>query len=174
MAELIHIRRLGVNDAAEYRRVRLLALREYPTAFASSFEEESNRTLEEFAERLNPNAENCVYAATEVIGGVETVVCTVGVIRSERIKLRHTVDIVGVWTAPSHQGKGLARQVLAQALVYARTLPQARRAVLGVNTKNVAAIKVYESVGFKTFATDPCFLVVNGEDQAEYQMQLWL
>lgn len=48
----LKIRFLNPQDVLAYRELRLQALQESPTAFASSFEQESCFTLTDFAKRL--------------------------------------------------------------------------------------------------------------------------
>jgi hypothetical protein len=47
------IRFLTSKDVVAYRELRLQALRESPTAFASSFEQEACLSVDDFAKRLS-------------------------------------------------------------------------------------------------------------------------
>ena len=52
------IRELAVGDACEYRALRLRALKEHPTAFSASYEQQRDRPVEGFAERLRGSFES--------------------------------------------------------------------------------------------------------------------
>ncbi len=56
------IRQLHGDDAAAYRALRLRGLRDDPTAFARSYEDEREVSVEEFARRLD-GRDTCVFGA---------------------------------------------------------------------------------------------------------------
>lgn len=61
----MEIRFLNIQDVVVYRELRLQALRDSPTAFGSSYEEESCFSLTDFAARLRPhdNSANGIFGA---------------------------------------------------------------------------------------------------------------
>ncbi len=61
----MEICRLTLADVIAYRELRLHALKESPTAFASSYEQEARFSLSDFAARLHPKADN---ATSHVFG----------------------------------------------------------------------------------------------------------
>ncbi len=162
------IRRAGPADAAAYQRARLRALADHPTSFASSVPQEESRPLSEIQAQLDPASENAVFAAFDA----DDVVATAGIARESWPKLRHRCEVWGVWVAPSHRGKGLARQLMQACIDHAWTLDGVLCVVLGVNVANTSAIALYHSMGFETCGTDPCFMVVDGVVQGEHQMIL--
>ena len=99
------IRELQVSDVSEYRTLRLRALKEHPTAFSSSFEQQRDRPLETFGERLRSSLD----APDAFILGCfadESLVGTVGLYREDGPKRRHGAGIWGIHVAAEHQGKG--------------------------------------------------------------------
>lgn len=62
------------------------------------------------------------------------------------------VYVVGV--APEAQGTGLGRALTAIGLRYLAANPALSTAMLYVDADNAAALRVYESLGFRTFETD--------------------
>ncbi|MEO6016909.1 MAG: GNAT family N-acetyltransferase, partial [Polaromonas sp.] len=59
----MQIRQLEVSDAPVYREFRLRGLHEYPDAFTSSFEEESQRPLSDTEARLSPDSDIHIWGA---------------------------------------------------------------------------------------------------------------
>jgi predicted GNAT family acetyltransferase len=57
------------------------------------------------------------------------------------------VQLMGVWTHPSHRGRGYARRGLRE--ICGHILRQRKQATLFVNDFNDAAIRLYEELGFR-------------------------
>ena len=69
---------------------------------------------------------------------------------------------------------GLARELMERAIGFARTLPEVRYVHLTVTERAVAAGKLYEKLGFATWATESAALNVDGIDVSERHMMLKL
>lgn len=161
---MINIRRLCSDDAQKFKALRLEGLKAHPEAFGASFEEEVSQSLEQTIVRLN---------GTTVLGGFDAegaLKGIVGLYQGTAPKLKHTVTIWGMYVSPDSRGMGLAKDLLKMAVAEARTDCQSIR--LSVATSNDAAIRLYEHVGFKTWATDAKALYVNGVFVDEYLMRL--
>ena len=91
----MELRVLQPDDAAAFRALRLAALRECPTAFSSSYEEECDIPLGQAAERLAPNENRAVFGAFDE----ERLVGTLGIYRESQRKLAHKAVIWGVRSA---------------------------------------------------------------------------
>lgn len=154
------IRPLDTADAAAYQRLRLLALRESPTAFSASYEDEVGRPLDDVAARIAPAKDGSicmlgVFVRDELAGFV-------AIVRPQRAKLRHAVELAGMYVAPAHRRRGLGRALLDAAIAHARSFDGVRQVKLGVNTANAAAVALYRSVGFERYGTEPDALCVDG------------
>ena len=68
------------------------------------------------------------------------------------------------------RGKGVAGELLGQALVYAKLTLDLRQVNLGVNLNNLAAIALYRRHGFKTFGTERGFMLLEGQPHDELHM----
>ena len=163
---MMEIRVLGAADAAAFQALRLSGLQECPTAFASSFEEESRRELPAVAERLAPQGDRAVFGA--FAGG--ELAGVVGLMREGHRKLAHKAFIWGMYVAPAARKQGVGRELVATALSFAATELRVRQVTLGVNAANPAAIVLYERMGFKAYGREPCFMLVDGVPQDELQM----
>ena len=132
------IRELGEGDAAAYRTLRLRALREHPTAFVSSYEEQKDWPLERFAQRLRGS-----FDSSEAFNlgcfVEEGLVGTVGFFREDGPKRMHIGKIVGMHVATEQQGKGFGRALLGAALERARQMPGLTVIHLAVESTNEPA-----------------------------------
>lgn len=157
---------LGQGDASAFQALRLRGLRECPTAFASSFEEESETPLDVIAERLAASAGRAMFGAfnAESLAGV------VGIQREEMRKLRHKAFLWGMYVAPELRHKGAGRLLVAEALRYAFAMDGVRQVNLGVNAQNAPTIALYEGAGFRRFGLERGFLLVDGTLQDELHM----
>ena len=160
------LRILEAGDAATFKTLRLEALRECPTAFSSSYEEECDIPLEQAAKRMTPNRDRAIFG---VFDGA-SLVGTLGLYRENRVKLAHKAVIWGVYVAPAFRGRGIARLLLDRALAHAASMSGVLQVTLGVNTANAAAIALYTSAGFEPFGLERGFMRVDGALQDELHM----
>ena len=124
------VRVLDAEDAPAFQALRLDALRECPTAFSSSYEEERDLPLSLVAERLTPTPERAVFGAFE--GGA--LVGTTGLQRERARKLAHKAFVWGVYVAPPFRKRGAGRLLLREALAHAALMPGLRQVSLGANS----------------------------------------
>jgi ribosomal protein S18 acetylase RimI-like enzyme len=151
------IRRLLPADADAYLALRLAALRECPSAFSSSYEEECDTPLAEIEARFAPGGRNLFGAFDgEVLVGMA------GAGREASLKTRHKGYIRSVYVAPSHRGTGLGKRLFEHALAFACAMEGVRQVQLIVTAGNGAAVALYESLGFTVYGREPRALLVDG------------
>jgi ribosomal protein S18 acetylase RimI-like enzyme len=160
------VRKLTGADAAAFQSLRLLGLREFPSAFASSYEEECDLALPSIAERLEPRNDRAVFGAflDQLLAGI------VGLRRETPRKLAHKAYIWGMYVAPGGRRRGIGRELIAHALASASSELRVRQVNLGVNARNEAALAMYREMGFTEFGREPCFMLVDGVAHDEIQM----
>lgn len=152
------IRRLAPSDAAAWQALRLIALRECPSAFSSSYDAERQTPLTEIEAHLAPDSGRNrlgVFDGPELVG-------MAGVGRDTAPKVRHKAFIAGMYIAKDHRGKGLGRQLLGHALSFAQSLQGVRQLTLAVTTGNAEAVSLSASMGFKVYGQEPRALLVDG------------
>ena len=151
----LHIRRLLPADAGAFQALRLAGLRQSPSAFGSSYEEECDTALETIQNRLR---ERTLYGAFDgdVLAGI------VGVGRDGAVKLRHKATIRAMFVAGAWRGKGVGKQLLQHALGVAAAMEGVRQVTLDVTAGNDPAIRLYQSVGFRIYGTEPGALFADG------------
>jgi ribosomal protein S18 acetylase RimI-like enzyme len=142
------IRRLAPKDVSAYRRVRLEALKGEPENYGSTFEEESIKP------KLISEDPIVQQSPIHVVFGAFHENDLVGIMayfREERHKLRHRGKVTQVYVSPDYRGQGIAKRLLKDLVDYAFAQPEIEVLTLEVVDSNKAAVRVYESVGFKCF-----------------------
>jgi ribosomal protein S18 acetylase RimI-like enzyme len=164
------IRRLAPEDAVVYQVLRLRGLLESPSAFGSSHAEESTFTNDFVRSRLDVKVDSGVFGAFVDV----RLVGLVALGRERMLKLAHKANLWGMYVAPESRGHGHARTLLAAALELANAVPEILQVNLCVNANNTSAIRLYESVGFRTYGREADGLCIDGVLHDELHMQLKL
>jgi ribosomal protein S18 acetylase RimI-like enzyme len=164
------VRKLTPADAETFQSLRLLGLRECPTAFASSYEEECDLELSVLADRLASRSDRAVFGAFQA----HALVGLVGIKREDPRKLAHKAHLWGMYVAPASRKLGVGRQLVAEALSFALAELHVGQVTLGVNAENGAAIALYSRMGFESFGREPRFMLVDGIAYDEIQMVAWV
>ena len=164
----MNIRRLSPSDAPAFRDLRLAALLDTPEAFVASHVEEQDQPMAFFEDRLIQRPGHAVFGAFAegALAG------TAGLARAATIQLAHKCNLWGLYVAPSARGQGVARALLEAALVHARETPGVAKVTLSVDSANVAAIALYESLGFVVFAREADAVRLHGQSRDDLQMHL--
>lgn len=164
----MNIRRLSPSDAPAFRALRLAALLDTPEAFATSHVEEKDLPLAAFEARLDDQAERAVFGAFDG----DTLVGVIGLAREGLLQEAHKAQLWGMYVAAAARGQGLARALMQAALVQARATPGIAKVTLSVDAANVAAIALYESLGFVVFAREADATRLAGQSRDELRMHL--
>ena len=162
----VTIRALTPADALAFHTLRLQGLRECPTAFSSSVEEEEGLTVEEVAGRLDAREDAVIlgaFRAAELAG-------VVGLQRERQRKMAHKAYLWGMYVAPTARKVGVGRMLVEAALSHAQARLHVSQVNLGVNAANKAAVALYERCGFQPFGFERGFMLVEGELQDEVLM----
>ena len=164
----MQIRRLGPDDALNYRALRIRALWEFPEAFTSSFEEDEKQPIETWEVRLG--GENILFwGAFEG----DTLCGMVGLERETRAKNRHKGSVIGMYVSQEYFGTGMGKALIDALLDGARELAL-ELLVLTVTEGNTVATNFYEAAGFRSFGIEPRAIKVDGRPYAKNHMYLEL
>jgi ribosomal protein S18 acetylase RimI-like enzyme len=142
----VRIHTVQLRDWPDYRDIRLAALKDAPSAFASTWRQEAALTESQWMERAQRSEEG--DTATIVIA-VDDAGRRVGLAGGYRPGDRGAdAELISMWVAPDCRGRtigsGLVRAVLAWADSH-----QAVSVGLWVNETNQPAISLYEKEGFR-------------------------
>ncbi|MBE9006814.1 GNAT family N-acetyltransferase [Fortiea sp. LEGE XX443] len=168
----MEIRFLNSQDAVVYRELRLQALRESPTAFGSSYEQESLLSLTDFAARLrlHNDSANGIFGA---FGNRNRLIGMLGFSRESRLKRAHIASLWSMYVLPEFRRRGVGATLLDEALSHAQRLDGLRQIILTVTTNNLAAYSLYKSRGFERFGLERDALFIDGTYFDEEHLALY-
>lgn len=169
LSESLDIRPLTVKDVAAFKRLRLSAIADAPTAVWPTADEEAKRTREEVVARIEQTPAQVVLAA---FSGAE-LVGIAGLRREPLIQVAHKATLWGVFVQPQFRKAGVARELLARIKACAQEMG-AMQIHLCVNAENIRAKNLYRSIGFETFGLEPRAMRVGGRFYDEEHMWLLL
>ena len=157
------VRLLDETDWVAFKALRLEALMTHPEAFGSSFEEESNRSDDEWkAGFKTANLFGCFLE--------NNLVACAGFFVFSALKMRHRGVLFKMYSQPAYRNKGIADALVKQVIAHARQ--QVSQLHLTVVTTNQTAIKLYEKNGFRIYGTEPNSLNVDDHFYDEHMMVL--
>ena len=168
----MELRLLTVDDAEAFWHLRLEMLRNDPESFADSDEEHLKTTIETARERLSKNDPKSNF----VVGMFEhgQMIGTAGFFRRPNYKERHKGHIWGVYVKGDYRGKGLGKALMAELLLRVRSQTGLEQVNLGVSTDQLAAKKLYESLGFEVYGHERQSLKIGEEYVDKDLMVLWI
>ena len=153
--KLFNMRRLEAHDAAVYRDLRLEGLKSHPEAFGSSWEDESGKPADWWAERLQANTIFGGWIDHSPLLGVA------GFHRHVATKHRHKAVLWGMYVRPAARGTGLAAALVQRVIEHAR--PLIEDISLTVVASNTAAHRLYSAAGFEPYGIERRALKIGDE-----------
>lgn len=159
----LRLEEVSVANAMVFKLVRLRALREDPSAFGSTYAEESRLTD---AEWIDLAARRTAKGSMVWLAFVDEVPCgIVGVFLDAPARAR----LVSMWVAKDARGQGIGKALVDAAIAWARE-SRAQTVVLTVTSNNDTATRFYEGLGFaRNGRTEP---YPNDPALFEHEMEL--
>jgi RimJ/RimL family protein N-acetyltransferase len=139
----LEVRRVHPDDVETYRDIRLRALQDAPSAFASTYAAEAAEPLAKWVDQVAQSATGTERATFLALDGGRCV-GLVGCGRDDRDADR---QLVSMWVAATHRGTGVATALVSAILSWAGQAGAARIG-LWVTSDNVRARRFYERMGF--------------------------
>ncbi|MBB6674683.1 GNAT family N-acetyltransferase [Cohnella nanjingensis] len=165
----MEIRELESHHAARYRKIRLEALQYHTEAFSSSYEEEVGLSSEDFEKRLEAK-ESFTFGAFDQ----EQLIGIVSLVLESRAKLKHRANIVAMYVRPESRGFGIGKRLMQHAIAKAKAVKGVEQVYLSVTSSNVTAKRMYDSLGFRRYGTNPSALKIDGTYYDDVLMVLFL
>ena len=164
-------RKLEVADAETCVALRKEMLTNAPGSFGSSPEEDRGSDLALVRERLTGSADQAVFGAFDKTAGL---VGSVGVHCATRLKERHKASVWGMYVAPAFRRQGAGQALMQSVIAFAQSAPRIEQIQLSVSASAPGAHRLYESLGFVVWGTEPDALRVTGQSFDEHHMMLVL
>ncbi len=159
----IDLRRVGPDDAAIYRDIRLEALADSPEAFSSTLETEQDRPLDEFGARLADAFVIGAFSGSRLVG-------VAGFYVQAGPKHAHKGMLWGMYVRPDYRGTGVGRMLVEAIIDHARRRVELLQ--LFVISDNLPARRLYESLGFVEYGVEWHATKYRGRYHDDVQMAL--
>jgi len=163
----IYLKDLNIEDASIYWGLRLEALRTYPEAFGSSFEDAVQTPINEIKDRIRKDNNNCILGAftpdTQLVGMARFT-------REQGLKLNHKGMVTGVYVSSQYRGRGIAKDLIKEILSRGKDIEGLKQINLSVVSTNSVAVKLYKGLGFETYGIEKNALIYNGQGYDEKLM----
>ncbi|MBO1580521.1 GNAT family N-acetyltransferase [Bacillus sp. XF8] len=165
------IRILYDLDAVQYWNLRLQALLINPEAFVTTYEEaiQQENPVEQVSQNLNSKTSYTFGAFNEE----NQLLGVVTLLTEQKTAYKHKGHLVAMYVDHQSRGKGLAKGLIRALIEKAREL-KIEQISLGVVSDNVAAKKLYQSMGFTTYGIEKKALKMNGVYRDDEHMVLFL
>ena len=165
----MNIRRLKAStDVAGFREIRIESTREAPESFRATEEEMRSEPVESFRNQLSGHDGEPLFIGafvdSELVG-------VAALFFEESQKLSHKATVGSVFVTPASRTRGIGRALMSELLRIAREDKKLAQLNLRVNVANETAVKLYESLGFSIFGTEPDAAYVDGKGHDEHHMQ---
>lgn len=148
----MHIAPLTAADAPRYRELMLEAYVEAADAFTSTADERRAQPTSWWIDRIAAPS-----GLAQSFGAFEQgqLIGTVALEYSAKPKTSHGALVIGMYVRLAGRRRGAGRGLMQAVVAEARSRPELRLLRLTVTEGNAAAIRLYESLGFSAWGTEP-------------------
>ena len=165
----ITIKKASFKDWKKYKEIRLDALQKDPESFGRAYEEEKDRSESKWKEKLNDKNRVTLL----VLNGDEAI-GLLGIIFESSAKIAHIADIISVYLKKEYRGRGIASQLMNEAIKVIKARKRTKKIKLNVTTNQLSAVNLYKKFGFRIVGELKEEMKVNGKYYNSYVMELLL
>jgi ribosomal protein S18 acetylase RimI-like enzyme len=142
----VRIHTVQLRDWQDYRDIRLAALKDTPSAFASTWQQEAALTDSQWLERAQRSEDGDTQT---IVIAVDDDGRSVGLAGGYRPgDLGADAELISMWVAPDCRGRKISPELVRAVLAWAES-HRAGSVGLWVNAANRPAISLYEKEGFR-------------------------
>jgi len=152
------IRRLDERDLDAFMALRREALVRAPDAFGSAPERDRFADPEVTRRHLGDDPLAPIFGAFDG----DALVGSVGLFAERHPKRGHKATIWGTWVSPDARGGGHGEALMRAAIEHARGLEAVDWVQLDVSATALAAVRLYERLGFESWGLEPDGLRADG------------
>jgi ribosomal protein S18 acetylase RimI-like enzyme len=147
----IEIVRLHPDEWKAYKALRLESLQNAPQAFGSTYDTNLARSETFWRGRLVEAqiGERGWLLFARINGQL------VGIVGAYRTDEAEVVEVISTYITPAYRGRGVAHTLMDVLLKTLTQTGQFKRATLGVNQQQAAAVRLYERCGSEYMRTQP-------------------
>jgi len=139
-------------DVVAYRALMLEAYEQSPDAFTTTAAERESEPESWWIKRIGSAGGLATsfgaWQGSNLVGAV-------ALEYSAKPKTRHSASVLGMYVRSQERGKGVGLALLNAALAAATDRPEILRLTLTLTEGNVPALRLYRSVGFVEWGTQP-------------------
>lgn len=147
----VYCRILNEDDDIQFRRLRLEALQNDPSAFATTYERELNQPYDTYKKRLKHTDSQFVVGAFDDA----TLVCVASFLRHSGPKMKHKGMLLSMFCKPDYRGTGIAKDLVQYFITEVKKLNDIETLLLMVLSENERAKTFYRHFGFVKYGTEP-------------------
>ena len=163
------IRKLRPDDWLVYKTVRLKSLEDAPQAFESSLSEELDFDEAMWRSRLTQSLSSFCFGAFSDAG---TLCAIAGFRQGHKMKTQHKSYVWGVYVLPEHRSSGLGLRLMESVIQAFNGLFDISSMQLTVTSNNLAALSLYQKLGFVQYGIETDAIRVDGKSYDEILMCL--
>ena len=145
-------RKLTLKDTDNYRALRLLSYQESPYAFSESYEDECQKSNQDFEKEIIQET----YPEEYFILGCFDEINLVGFVkfsRDQRTKGWHKAMIYAMYVHPDFRKKGMGEDLVNRIIIIAKQMQGLEQIHLWVlHYKDISAANFYKKLGFKSMS----------------------
>ncbi len=146
------IRKLNIQDANQYQKLRLMSLKTDPQAFLATHKQELTYPSIYFSNQIKNGIKPPTFGFYGFFNK-NSLIATANLAREFLPKMQHISNIFELYVHPDFRKQQIAQKMIKYLIKLAKSNPQLEQIHLKVNSSNTKAIALYKKLNFKHIAT---------------------
>ncbi len=145
---MIQVRVLQIEDAKNFRDLRLESFRESPLGFSESYQDEKERPFLDFEQEVKPVGDPPEYYILGAFDPAGNLIGFVKFKRDKRSKARHKSMVHAMYTKAAERNKGIGKLLMEEVIHRAQAMEGMEQIHLWVLHTDRTASGFYQRLGF--------------------------